>query len=53
MKRDVTQFGKRTTKGKLDDGVAFAKRYVINNCQDFTRQKGLDLIIGMDSNNKR
>ena len=46
MKRDVTRLGKRTKQGAFDDGVNSAKRYFINNYQDESRQKGIDILLG-------
>ena len=46
LKRDVTRLGKRTKQGAFDDGVNSAMRYFINNYQDETRQKGIDILLG-------
>jgi hypothetical protein len=46
LKRDVTKYGKRTTRGAINDGVNSARRYFINNYHDEKNQLGLDLILG-------
>lgn len=47
MKRDVTRYGKRTKRGAIADGMNSAKRYFINKYQDYRRQEGLDIVIGL------
>lgn len=46
MKRDVTMWGRRTKRGAVDDGLTFAKRYVINNYRDERKLRGLQLLLG-------
>jgi len=46
LKGDYTRYGKRTTKGQIDDGLSSLTRYYKNNFQDAQRQLGIDFMIG-------
>ena len=50
LKRDVTRLGKRTNQGAIDDGLNSVMRYYINNNNDYERQKGLDILLGIGMN---
>eukprot|EP01032_Pedospumella_encystans_P017612 gene17612-20065_t len=47
MKRDVTRGGRRTQRGAMDDAVAGARRYFMNNLKDSQKQLGIDLLLGL------
>ena len=47
MKRDVTRGGRRTNRGALDDAVAGARRFFMNNVRDTHRQLGVDVLLGL------
>lgn len=46
LKRDVTITGKRTKIGAVEDALASATRYYINNWRDVDRQIGIDFLLG-------
>ena len=47
MKRDVTRGGRRTQRGAMDDAVAGARRYFMNNLKDSQKQLRIDLLLGL------
>ena len=47
MKRDVTQSGKRTQRGAVDDAMAAARRYFVNNLRDLRKQLGIDFLLSL------
>ena len=46
MKIDYTLTGKRTRKGKMEDGWKGIKRYYINNFEDVYNQNRIGLVVG-------
>lgn len=46
LKTDFTLTGKRTLKGKLEDGKRAIMRYYINNINDTYNQNSLDFLLG-------
>eukprot|EP01040_Poterioochromonas_malhamensis_P001375 gene1375-1456_t len=47
LKVDFTKTGKRTTKGKINDGINSCMRYYINNFTDGSKQDAIDLLLGI------
>ena len=46
LKTDITETGRRTTRGRIRDGVSSMRRYVSNNFRDAVRLKTVGVLLG-------